>query len=151
MNYQFELIEQTRHNFSSLMHHFDIEEINKIPEGFSNNLIWNFGHILVSQQLLCYRLSELECLVPEELINKYRKGSKPVSFIDKDEFQLIDDLLDNTYHQLVENYNDKIFTEYQDYTTSYNVTLYSIEEAIQFNVLHEALHFGYALAIKNAL
>ncbi len=151
MNYQFELIEQTRHNFSSLTHHFDIDELNKIPEGFSNNLIWNFGHILVTQQLLCYHLSELDYLIPEELVNRYRKGSRPVAYIDQSEFELIDNLLEETYHQLVKDYDNEIFQEYQDYTTSYNVTLYSIEEAIQFNALHETLHFGYALAIKNAL
>ena len=37
---------------------------------------------------------------------------------------------------------------YNSYTTSYNVTLNSIEEAIKFNNVHEGLHFGYAMAMK---
>ena len=27
--------------------------LNTIPPGFNNNLIWNFGHVVVSQQTLC--------------------------------------------------------------------------------------------------
>lgn len=151
MEYQFELLEQTRHNFSTLIHHFDIEQLNKTPEGFSNNLAWNFGHILVTQQLLCYRMSNLECQISEEMINRYRKGSKPMTSVSKKEIDEIDDLLESTYKQLVLDYNNGLFEQYNDYPTSYNVTLSSIEDAIQFNILHEALHFGYAMALKNSL
>jgi len=39
---------------------YTLEQLNKIPEGFSNNLIWNIGHIIVTQQVLIYKLSNLQ-------------------------------------------------------------------------------------------
>ena len=29
---------------------FNLEQLNTIPKGFNNNLIWNLGHIMVVQQ-----------------------------------------------------------------------------------------------------
>ncbi|MFT7612776.1 MAG: hypothetical protein ACI9J3_001742, partial [Parvicellaceae bacterium] len=40
---------------------------------------------------------------------------------------------------------------FTEYTTSYNITLKTVEEAIAFSNMHEALHLGYAMAIKKAL
>ncbi len=34
---------------------FKILQHRVYPPNFNNNLIWNIGHILVTQQLLCYR------------------------------------------------------------------------------------------------
>jgi hypothetical protein len=35
-----------------------LEQLNKIPEGYNNNLIWNIAHVVVVQQMLVYKLSE---------------------------------------------------------------------------------------------
>jgi hypothetical protein len=31
------------------------EQLNTIPEGYNNNLIWNIAHIIVVQQMLVYK------------------------------------------------------------------------------------------------
>lgn len=30
------------------------EQLNKVPDGFNNNIIWNVAHLIASQQNLCY-------------------------------------------------------------------------------------------------
>ena len=52
---------------------------------------------------------------------------------------------------LIEDYNNSIFQNFSEYPTSYNFTLNSVEDAIQFNNVHEGLHFGYIMAIKKAI
>lgn len=54
-----------------------LEQLNKVPEGFSNNLIWNIGHIVVVQQMLVYRLSGLPMMISDAMVAKYMKGTKP--------------------------------------------------------------------------
>ena len=47
--------------------------------------------------------------------------------------------------------NKSMFDSYSEYPTSYNYTLRSIEDAINFNNIHEGVHYGYALALRKAL
>jgi hypothetical protein len=47
------------------------------PEGYSNNLIWNIAHIIVVQQMLVYKLSGLPMMISDEMVEKYKKGTKP--------------------------------------------------------------------------
>ncbi len=30
------------------------EQLNKIPDGYNNNIIWNLGHLICAEQSLCY-------------------------------------------------------------------------------------------------
>jgi hypothetical protein len=50
--------------------------LNTIPEGYSNNLIWNIAHIIVVQQMLVYKLS-ITMMISDEMVEKYKKGTKP--------------------------------------------------------------------------
>lgn len=148
MDYNFYILEQTRNNILNAIKDYSIEQLNVIPDGFNNNLIWNFGHVLVTQQLLCYGLSGLPMHLDKELITKYRKDSKPTDFVDEAEFELLKGKTFELIEQTKADYANGVFKEYRNYTTSYNVTLNSVEEAIQFNNVHEGLHFGSVLALR---
>lgn len=39
---------------------YNLEQLNKIPPRFSNNLIWNIGHLIIIQQALIYKYSDLQ-------------------------------------------------------------------------------------------
>jgi hypothetical protein len=45
-----------------------------IPEGYSNNLIWNIAHIIVVQQMLVYKLSGLPMMISDEMVDKYKRN-----------------------------------------------------------------------------
>ncbi|MGB3545158.1 DinB family protein, partial [Rubrivirga sp.] len=46
-----------------------------VPDGFSNHVLWNLAHVVVTQQLLVYGLSGLPLNVPDEWVLAYRKGT----------------------------------------------------------------------------
>ena len=148
MDYNFYILEQTRSNILKAIQDFSIEQLNTIPEGFNNNLIWNFGHVVATQQLLCYALSGLPMHMDKGLVDKYRKGSKPIDFVDEAEYELLKSLAFSLIEQTKADYANGIFESYKPYTTSFNVTLSSVEEAITFNNVHEGLHFGSVLALR---
>ena len=54
MDKLFDIIHAGRVKFAELVDRLSIEELNEIPEGFNNNIAWNFGHVIISQQMLCY-------------------------------------------------------------------------------------------------
>lgn len=148
LDYQFYVLEKTRTNILKVLESYSIEQLNTIPEGFNNNLIWNFGHVVITQQLLCYGLSGLPLNIPKEIVDKYRKGSKPTDFIDKAEFELLKKWTFELIEKTKIDYANGVFKTYKTYPTSFNVMLNSIEEAISFNNVHEGLHFGSVLAIR---
>lgn len=145
---ELELLKATRQNTIKLISSYSLDQLNSIPTGFNNNLMWNFGHVIATQQLLIYNLSGLKMYADNELIKAYRKGSRPTTFIEKVEYDELMELANSTVEDLEKDYHDELFQEYKIYTTSYNITLSTIEQAINFNNLHEALHLGTCLAMK---
>ncbi len=147
-DFTFHAIRATRSNILKAIDGYSEEQLNFIPDGFNNNLIWNAAHVWITQELLCYKLSGLECSMSNDLIQKYRKGSKPETHVSSAEIAMIKDALVSSVDKLEEDFNKGVFTEYKDYTTSYNVTLKSIDDAMFFNTVHEGLHFGSILALR---
>ena len=126
------------------------ELLTAIPKGFNNNIWWNIAHTLVVQQLLCYKLSGLPLHIDEALVQGYSKGTYPKGFVAPDERQQVRDALLSTAELLGTDYQQGIFKDYMEYTTSARVTLRSIEDGILFNLYHEGLHMGIIRALQRA-
>lgn len=148
MKKYFEYHQVTRNNVLKLIENLDLAQLNKIPEGFNNNLAWNLGHIVATQQLLCYGLSKLPMELENDYISKYRKDSKPEGDITQEDLDFMKNKMIVLADKMQDDYANGIFKEYKEYTTSYNVTLSSIEDAILFNNMHEAMHLGFMIALK---
>ena len=50
MNDQIETIRKTRSFLLDYIKELNIEQLNKIPAGFNNNIAWNLGHLVAAQQ-----------------------------------------------------------------------------------------------------
>ena len=148
MNQTLEVNITTRNMVSKFLTDYTLEQLNTIPEGFSNNIIWNIGHIIVSQQLLVYKLSGLPMLVSDDLVEKYKKGTKPEHIVTQVEVDKIKSLLFATIDQTKADFNNKTFKNYNEYPTSTGFTLQSVEDALVFNVVHEGLHLGNMMSIR---
>lgn len=151
MDKNFEILKKSRSLLLKITEHLTIDQLNKIPVGFNNNIVWNIAHLVVTQQLLCYKLSGLPCLISDEMIQKFQKGSSPISKISADEFQEIKMLLLDLPKTLEEDYCKRVFKNYSEYTTSVGITIKNIDEAIQFNLLHEGIHLGIVLQLKKLI
>jgi len=148
MQYHFDALKTTRKNILKVVDGFTTEQLNKIPEGFTNNLAWHLGHVLITQQLLTYKLSGLSPKVSNEWIAKYKKGTKPEAFISTEEIEAIKEQLVSSPTQAEKDFAEGIFQSFNTYPTSYGITLNSTEDAIIFNNVHEAMHLGNMISMK---
>jgi hypothetical protein len=148
MEYVFDSLSKGRVLMLKLVEGLSIEQLNKIPDGFNNNIAWNIAHLVVTQQLLCYKMSGLPCLVSDEMIAMYKKGSVPTKSITQEEFNEIVELFISLAIKFEEDYKNRIFQTYNEYTTSVNVTLVDIKSAATFNLFHEGIHLGVLLALR---
>ena len=145
MNWTFDICLKNRTILEGFLNQFSLDELNKIPEGFSNNLIWNIAHVIVTQQLLVYGNSQLPMLVSDEMIARYRKGTKAEQEVNHDEVNEIKALLFSTLEKTQEDYFNGGFKAYTEYTVSTKSTLTNVEQALEFNNFHEGIHLGYML------
>jgi hypothetical protein len=123
------------------------EQLLKIPAGYRNNIWWNIAHVVVTQQILVYKFSGLPMRVSDELVNKFMKGTVPDGTATDEEIEIIIGFLFSTIEWTQEDYENGLFTSYNSYTTSVNVTLDSVEDAIAFNLYHEGIHIGAILSL----
>jgi hypothetical protein len=151
MDWAFDITTKNRAIFKTFLETYTLEELNKVPKGFNNNIIWNIAHTIVTQQLLVYNLSGLPMLLSDEMVAMYRKGTKPERDVSFAEVDLIKGLLFSTIEKTKEDYSNKIFETYNEYTVTTKSTLTNVDEAIDFNNFHEGIHLGYILALKKSL
>ena len=147
MKTQFDILLKSRELVLKTIDGLSMEQIHKIPDGFKNNIAWNVAHLVVTQQLLHYKLSGLNLLIPDDLIADYRKGTFPTKTFSEEEFDEVLELFSGLPETLIEDYQAAIFENYDEYETSTGFVLTSIENAIAFNNFHEGIHYGIIRAL----
>ena len=151
MKIQFDVLRKSRELVLKELEGLTLEQIHTIPTGFKNNIAWNVAHLVVTQQLLHYKLSGLNCLCPDNLIEAHKKGTAPSKTFTEEEFDEVKELLIGLPDTLQEDFEASIFENYTEYPTSTGFVLSSIENAIAFNNFHEGIHYGIIRAIKKFL
>lgn len=151
MKEAFEILKITRRNQLAAIKDLTLEQLNIIPQGFNNNLMWNLGHVIVTQQLLCYKLSGNALNLDEDFVQKFAKGTLPSPNFEHSDLEKIKKYAKSLPDLLESDYNAGLFKKFDNYPTSYGYELNSIEDAITFNNVHEGLHLGYLMALKRAV
>lgn len=151
MHPQIETIRKTRTALLALIKDLSVEELNEIPAGFNNNIIWNVAHLTAAQQGVCYFRAGLKMHVDEAYFKAYKPESKPEKSVSSAEVEEIKELLFSTLDQLETDFQQNIFTNYTPWTTRYGVDIKNIDEAISFLPFHEGLHLGYVMALKRVI
>lgn len=148
MKHNIGVIRQTRSFILQAIEDLSTDQLNHIPEGFNNNIIWNLGHMIAAQQGVCYMRNGMPPRISEEFFNRYKPGSKPEQNISAEEVAVIKELTFSTLDQLEADYENGHWTGYKPWTTRYGVELTSIEDAVQFILFHEGLHGGVIASLK---
>lgn len=137
----------SRKLFSNFFDKYSLDQLNKIPNGFTNNLIWNIGHIIVAQQSLIYKSSGLPMYIPEDLVYLYKPGTKPTA-VTQDGAHELKELLTSLVTKTEVDFQKGIFKTYNERTTATGFHLGSLRDAFEFNNYHEGLHLGYMMSIR---
>jgi len=147
MHQTFSITKTSRKVLSHFLDTIPTEKLNKIPEGFNNNIIWNIAHIIVVQQMLAYKLSGLPMLVSDEMVAKYMRGTKPSQDVSQSEIDEIKFLLFETINKTEVDFNAGIFQNFQEFTSLSGFTMRNIDDALCFNYYHEAVHTGMIMSL----
>jgi hypothetical protein len=146
-----EIIKMPRLSLLKAVEGLTIEQLNKIPAGFNNNIIWNLAHMVSAQQNLCYRRAGLDVVIEDRFLTPYLPDTKPEKFVDADDVEVIKGLFLSTLDQLESDLQNGKFAKYVPWTTRYGNTINNGEEAAAFLPFHEGIHTGYIWALKRVI
>ena|SRR5438876_8061792 len=126
---------------------YSLEQLNIVPDKFSNNIIWNIGHIIAAQQSLVYKTSNLPINIPEDFFERYKPGTKPTDFVSQKETDEIKSLLISMIDQTGKDLGNGKFVSFTERNTITGFHLGNLQDALVFNNYHEGLHLGYMKSI----
>lgn len=145
VEFQLGLLEKTRNRALAIAAELTPEQLRTVPKGFNNNILWNLGHLVVSQQVLCYVKSGLTPRAPAYLMPLFGKGSSPAGWaaanVEIDITEIKTWVLD-TAALLRDDFEAHAFKTYEAYETSSGAVLTNIGEALTYVLWHEAMHVG---------
>lgn len=151
MKETFEITETSRKLVKQLIENLTLDQLNAIPPGFNNNIIWNVGHIIVVQQMLVYNLSGLPMQIDANCISRYKKGTRPTALATAAEVEMLKALLFSTTKQTQIDFDNAIFKDFMEYTVMTGFVIKNVEDAIAFNYYHEALHTGVIMSLRKLI
>src|SRR5690606_2727627 len=149
----FKFIFESRRAFIKLIEELSLEQLNEVPAGFNNNIIWNFGHIVVSTQTLSYtRTGIKEGVSWVKYVDAYAKGTKPTYFVEQAEVNELKALALSTIEEIENDYKEGVVDIITAYAAgTYGATMNTVEDVLTTSIAHDKLHLGYAVAQKRRI
>lgn len=142
------MLKQDRKLIARSVENLSQEQLLLVPEGFKNNILWNLGHLIVTQQILHYKLSGNKMLITDELCDQLKSGTSPVDWSEPPDVDVLKALVPELPARLEKDYELGRFRDFKEYTTRTGIVLANIDDAISFNNFHEGVHTGVILCLK---
>jgi len=148
MDKLFETALFTRKTLLQILESLTEEQMVRIPEPHRNSVFWNVAHLLVTQQLLMYRLSGMPLRIEEGFVERYGKGSKATEEVSAEDMEFVRKNIVPLCEQAERDYEKGLFQSYKPYMTSTGIELKSLEESLKFSAFHDGIHLGVILSLK---
>ncbi|WP_312334540.1 DinB family protein [Sphingobacterium sp.] len=140
--FEFEILKASRTRLLQLVETVDNKILFKIPETFNNNIVWQIGHCITSQQRHMYMRSGLPMHISQEFMEMFKIGSSPHTWKSSPDIDEIKHLLLYTVNQLSKDLQAGIFVDYQPFSLPLGITVNNHIQALQAANFHEAEHSG---------
>ena len=119
------------------------EEVSDlIPQGFNNNIRWNFGHIAFVQEKLVFGILGEEMNIPKEYEQLFGAGTKPAEWEETPpSLTEIARILNEQKTRIKDFVQGRMLENLpKPYTNKGGITFYTVGEAFLYSFYHEALH-----------
>lgn len=152
MNENIDLIRKFRLNLLRQIEGLNTEQLNTIPAGYNNNIIWNMAHMIAVQQSLSYVRAEQPVAVDDRYFTPFLPGTRPERALDEHEIVEVREVFISSLDRLQEDYDKGYFG---NYTPSagirkiYGITLRTIDQGIAYTLFHDGFHAGYIASMKH--
>jgi len=140
---------QNRRYIVSVIRHMTTEQLNLVPRGFSNSIIWNIGHMTASLLEMFYLMTGHGITVEEKYHTGFRIGTHPF-WVDQDEVIKIKHLYLESVGQLDQDYYSGFFEEYEA-SVRMDQSMLSLTDLSNHFLFHEGLHFNNIMTLRRII
>ena len=148
MDKLFETAVFTRKTLLNILEELSEEQMLRIPEPHRNSVFWNVAHLMVTQQLLMYRLSGLPLRIDERFVERYGKGARASEEVSVEDIDFVRENIIPLCDRVQQDFEKGLFQNYKPYMTSTGIELTSLDEALKFSAFHDGIHLGVVLSLK---
>lgn len=135
----------------TIIHQLSDEQLVIVPEGASNNVLWNLGHLALSHAGLIYGPCGLESPVPESYGELFKGGTSPATWTETPSLSDVQEQFKAVHERMKDDYRSGVFDGFKPREFMAGVTLSNVEQALGFNIIHEGVHIGALISIRNLM
>jgi len=118
------------------------ETLFTVPQGFKNNIIWQIGHCITSQQRHMYMRSGLSMHISKEFEESFKIGSSPSTWKVTPDVNEVKRLLMDTVNHLESDLESQLFVNFTPFELPIGFQVKNHVQALQAANYHEAEHSG---------
>jgi hypothetical protein len=119
------------------------DQINLIPKGFNNSIIWNFGHILIVQEQLAVNFGKIKPQLPSVYLHYFGQHTDPSSWKDAPpRYSDILSFLKSQTKHIIESLGTRIDEKLTKPFNRNGLSMHTIGELLIYSVYHEGVHIG---------
>lgn len=127
------------------------EQLSTVCDGFSNNIVWNVGHLASSLAGMTYARSGLENPLPESYGELFKGGSSPSTWSEAPNVSEVVANFKKLAPQVSEDLLAGKFDSFEAFDLMPGFNMGSVEQVIGFHLMHAGMHMHAIGAIKRAL
>lgn len=141
-SFECEIMRASRNRLLRIIETVNYQTLFEIPVGFKNNIIWQIGHCITSQQRHVYMRSGLPMHISKEFMESFKIGSSPSSWEMTPDTEEVKSLLIETVSRLERDLESGLFVNYDPFELPIGFQVKNHLEALQAANYHEAEHSG---------
>jgi len=147
MSQQIDILKKQRLAILNQVDLLSLDQLNYIPIGFNNNILWNLGHMVSTQHGVCYKPGTI-LPIDQVFFDAYKSRTRPEKIYTSDDLSAIKALFISTLDHLDAQIENGAFSNYTAWTTREGFEVRNIDDAIRLLTLHEGIHTGTIMALK---
>jgi hypothetical protein len=128
------------------------EQLTTVPEGAANSILWNVGHIVMSNYGMLHGASGVDVPAPAEWGPLFKGGSDPANWgDDAPSPSEIMNAFNAQADTIIAGLKNDTFDNFQPMELSPELKLNSVDEALGFIIIHEGVHHGNIIVLRKLL
>lgn len=122
-----------------------------VPEGFSNNVLWNVGHVLYYLCAHTYGHCGQPLPLPDEYADWFKHGTTPSEWMTAPNCSEVTERAKSIMPEIRADFDAGKLDAYEAFELRPGTALVTLSEALVFHCTHEGMHIGQISTMKKFL